>query len=206
MKNILDFLTTVGELKTIKRKGIAFYGVKNPDSATDHSFRVALMVWLFGNEKKINIGKAIKIALIHDICKVYTGDITPYNGLLPKDKKERDRFVRKWRRLPVRKKEKKHNQKLEKEQNALKKLTSKLPPKLKKEIVNLWLDYVKIESPESRFVHQLDVVENLIEAFEWRKKRKSFPTKPWWEHADEVIDEPILQKFLKEIEKAELKG
>jgi len=205
MKNTLEFLIEVGRLKNIKRKGVAFYGVKNPDSATDHSFRMAMMIWLFGNEKKINIEKALKIALIHDICKVLTGDITPYDGLLPENKKERDIFVRRWRRLSLNKKEQRHIQKFKKEYSALKKLISQLPPKIKEEIKRLWLDYHRSESPEAKFVSQIDIAENLLEAFEWRKKNKKFPTQPWWEHAEEVIDDQSLLNFLKEIEKEELK-
>jgi len=205
MKNILNFLLEVGKLKNIKRKGITFYGVKKPDSAVDHSFRMALMAWFLGQERKINIEKAFKIALIHDICKVLTGDITPYDGLLPKDKKEREGFVRRWRRLRLNEKEKRYTKKFKKEYDALKKLILKLPKNLRKEITEVWLDYHRGRSQEARFISQLDITENLLEAFEWWKKNKKFPTKPWWEHADEVIDDPILLKFLKVIEKEELK-
>jgi len=205
MRDLLDFLIEIGKLKKIKRKGVAFYGVKKPDSAVDHSFRMALMVWFLGQKRKINIEKAFKIALIHDICKVLTGDITPYDGLLPKDKKERDGFVRRWRRLRLNEKEKRYTKKFKKEYNALKKLILKLSTNLRKEITEVWLDYHKGRSPEARFISQLDIAENLLEAFEWWKKNKKFPTKPWWEHADEVIDDPILLKFLKVIEKEELK-
>jgi putative hydrolase of HD superfamily len=96
MKNILNFLLKVGKLKNVERKGITFYGVKNSDSATDHTFRMAIMVWLFGFGRKIQMEKALKLALIHDISKVLAGDITPYDGLLPKDKMERDKFVMRW--------------------------------------------------------------------------------------------------------------
>jgi len=205
MRDLLDFLIEIGKLKKIKRKGVTFYGVKKPDSAVDHSFRMALMVWFLGQKRKINIEKAFKIALIHDICKVLTGDITPYDGLLPKDKKERDGFVRRWRRLRLNEKEKRYTKKFKKEYNALKKLILKLSTNLRKEITEVWLDYHKGRSPEARFISQLDIAENLLEAFEWWKKNKKFPTKPWWEHADEVIDDPILLKFLKVIEKEELK-
>ena len=205
MKNILNFLLEVGKLKNIKRKGITFYGVKKPDRATDHAFRMAVMAWLFGQEKELSVEKVFKMALIHDLCKVLTGDITPYNGLLPKDKKERDGFVRRWRRLRLNEKEKRYTKKFKKEYNALKKLILKLSTNLRKEITEVWLDYHKGRSPEARFISQLDIAENLLEAFEWWKKNKKFPTKPWWEHADEVIDDPILLKFLKEIEKKELK-
>lgn len=178
MKNILKFLLWVGKLKNIKRKGISFYGVKNPDSVVDHSFRMALMVWFFGKEKRINIKKAIKIALIHDICKVLVGDITPYDGLLPKDKKEREKFVRKWISLPLRKKEKRFFSKFKKEYRALNKLIRNLPPKLKEEVNCLWPDYQQIKTPEARLVFQIDIVENLLEALEAFKKDKKFPTLP----------------------------
>jgi len=205
MKNTLNFLLEVGKLKDIKRKGITFYGVKNPDSTTDHIFRMAMMAWLFGKKSKYSHGKILKLALIHDISKVYTGDITPYDGLLPQDKKEIRKFAEKWRRISLIKKEKMFKQKFNKEYKAIQKLTSKLPKETKKEMMNLWLDYYKLGSSEAKFVHQLDVLENLIEAFECSKKNKKFPTYPWWERAEEVVDNPILLGVLKEIGKEELK-
>jgi putative hydrolase of HD superfamily len=205
MKSLLNFLIEIGKLKKVKRKGITFYGVKNPDSATDHIFRVAIMSWFFGRGKNLNLEKMFKIAFLHDICKVLTGDITPYDGLLPRNKKERKKFVRRWRRLPKKEKERKYLEKFKKEYSAIKKLTKNFPEKLRGEIIELWLDYARMVSQESKFVHQVDVLENLLEAFEWWQKNKNFPTKPWWQHADEAIDDKILLKFLKEIEKEELK-
>jgi putative hydrolase of HD superfamily len=205
MKNILNFLLKVGKLKNVERKGITFYGVKNPDSATDHTFRMAIMVWLFGFGRKIQMEKALKLALIHDISKVLTGDITPYDGLLPTDKKTRDKFVRRWVRLPLVEKRKRYLDKFKRERHALKKLIQNLPEKTKKEIINLWIDYFQMKSAEAKLVHQIDVMENLLEAIECWEKDKNFPILPWWEHLDEVIEDPILLNFLKIIEKEKLK-
>jgi putative hydrolase of HD superfamily len=205
MKNNFKFLVEVGKLKVVARKGLTFYGVKNPDSATDHSFRMAMIVWLLSERKRFNVEKAIKMALIHDISKIIVGDITPYDGLLPEDKKERERFVRKWRRLSVKKKQKMYLQKFKKEYKALKKLISKLPSKFQKEVEDLWLDYHQNKSIEAKLVSQIDMLENLLEALEHYKKNRKFPTKPWWEHAEEIIDDPIILDLLKEIEKAERK-
>lgn len=206
MKSILEFLMEVNTLKDVVRKGITFYGVKKPPNALDHTFRTTMMVWVFGSERKVNIEKALKMALIHDICKIYAGDITPYDGLLPKSKKKRDEFFREWPpRASSGVKRKRYAEKIKKERQALEKLTKKLPAKLKKEIMELWQDYETGSSKEGRFIRQLDRAENLLEAFECWKKDKKFPTRPWWEHADEVIDDPVLLRFLKEIEKEELK-
>lgn len=214
MKNILNFLIEAGKLKHIKRTGIMFYGVKDADSAIDHSFRMALMAWIFAKDyyflrqqksalRKPNIEKILKMALIHDICKVYTGDITPYDDLLPKNKKEREEFVGKWRRLPLKEKKKRHYLNLKKEFFALKKLVSKLPKEIRKEMTDIWFEYHRGKSSEAKFVLQLDTTENLIEALEQWKKNKNFPTRPWWEHTDEVIDDPVLLDFLRAIEKEE---
>jgi len=206
MKNIFNFLIEIGKLKNVKRKGITFYGVKNPETTNDHTFRMAMMAWILGARKKLNLEKLIKIALVHDLCKVYAGDITPYNGFLPRDKKERYKFVRKWPRLSREEKEKWSVEKFKKEYSALKNLTSKMPRELKKEMLTLWTEYTKWTTPEGKFVYQLDMIENLLESFEHWKKDRRFPTKPWWEHTEEVIDDPNLLKFLKEIEKEELKN
>lgn len=205
MKKLLDFFCEVGKLKKIKRKGIMFYGVKDAETTAEHTFRMTILAWILGKIKKLNIEKIIKISLVHDLCEVYAGDITPYDGLLPKDKKERYNFVRKWPRLPVKIKKERYLKKLKKEEESLKKLVKNLPKEMKKEILNLWWEYELGTSKEGMFVRQIDRAENLLEAFNCWQENKKFPTKPWWQHADEVIDDPVILEFVKEIEKEELK-
>lgn len=205
MKDIFNFLINIGKLKNIERKGITFYGFDHPDSATDHTFRVTIMVWVLGKDKNIDLERAIKMALIHDICKVYSGDITPYDDILPCDPKAQLEITSKWRRLSKKDKEKFTLKKFKKEKQALIKLISDLPQSLRKEILNLWLDYNQFLSQEAKFVYQIDVLENLIEALECFTENKNFPTKPWWQHAEEVVEDKTLLEFLKEIERQETK-
>ena len=143
---------------------------------------------------------------MHDLCKVYTGDITPYEGLFPKKHTKNNKydFAWRWRRLSLQEKQTRHREKFRKEQKAIKKLIAKLPLRIRHEIMGIWLDYQKVGSPEAKFVAQVDRVENLLEALEcWEKDRK-FPTLPWWEHADEVIHDKELLELCEEISKAEL--
>ncbi len=206
MNHILKFFLEVAKLKNVKRKGISFYGVKNPDSATDHTFRSAMMAWVFGTIKKdLDLEKMIKLILIHDIYKIYLGDATPYAGLLPKDKKKRAEFVKRWRRLFQARKEERYEKKYAEQYKVLRKMYRNLPEEVKKEAISLQEDYTKRMSPESKFVAQIDLLEDLLEALEQYKKNKRFPTRPWWEHADEVISDPLLLDFLKAVEKEEIK-
>lgn len=205
MKSALSFLQKAGELKHIQRQGVLYYGFKEADSATDHVSRLALMVWMFGKKRKLNIAKAFKLALVHDLCKVYTGDLTPYEGLLPKNGKNRFKRTWRWRRLSLKEKQKKYKEKFRKEKKALEKLTHKLPAEIRKDLMDAKLEYHKVESPEAKFVFQLDRIENLLEAFESWEKNKGFPTLPWWEHADEVVHDPELLELMEEISKAEIR-
>ncbi len=205
MKNILEFFIEVGKLKGKKRRGMMFYGIKDPETTAEHTYRTAIVGWFLGTIKKLDIKQIIKMSLVHDLCEVYAGDITPYDGLLPKDKKERYKFVRKWPHLSEKQKKKRYFWKLKKEKKSLEKLIKKLPPKIKNEILSLWWDHEIGISKEGRFVRQIDKTENLIEAFDCWKRDKKFPTKPWWQHADEVIDDPLILKFLTEIEIEELR-
>lgn len=204
MERLLNFFIEVGKLKRRERKGVAFYGVKNPETTAEHTFRMAIVGWFLGKTEHLNIEKVIKIVLIHDLCEVYAGDITPYDGLLPKNKKERFKFVRRWPRLSEKEKKIRYLRKFEKEKKSLQKLIKDLPSKEKKEISNYWTDYEFGYSKEGRFVRQIDRAENLIEAFNCWQRDKNFPTMPWWEHADQVIDNPTILKFLKVLELKEL--
>jgi len=204
MKKLLNFFIEAGKLKTIERKGIAFYGVKNPETTAEHTFRMAIVGWFLGGTEHLNIVEVLKIILVHDLCEVYAGDITPYDGLLPKNTKKRFKFVRRWPRLSEKEKKMRYLRKFKKEEKSLRKLIKELPVKEGKEILNYWLDYERGSLKDGKFVHQIDRTENLIEAFNCWQKDKNFPTLPWWEHAEQVIDNPDILKFVKIIESKEL--
>ena len=201
MKDLLNFLIEVGKLKRIKRKGWVLRGVKDPETIAAHTFRMTIMAWLLCSKKTLNLDKILKMCLIHDLCEVCAGDTTPYDKILPKDKKQWKKIINKWPRLSKIEKEKTFLEKYRKEDKALKKLISDLPTSLKKEITNLWNDYEKGLTREGRFVRQLDRIENLLQALEYWKKDKQFSMEPWWIQIEELVDDPILLEFMKALGK-----
>jgi len=202
MKNILNFLIEVGRLKKIPRKGWILRRIRNPETIAAHTFRMAIMAWILGKQKKLNINKILKMSLIHDLCEIYAGDTTPYDTLLitKTKKKEWKKITQKWPRFSKKEKERIFQEKYKKEYKALKKLILKLPPHLKEEIKNLWIDYEEGLTPEGRFVRQLDRVENLLQVLEYWKESKKFSIEPWWIQIEELIDDPVLLEFLEVLE------
>ncbi|MGB9743460.1 MAG: HD domain-containing protein [Minisyncoccales bacterium] len=201
MKDLLKFLIEVGKLKGKKRRGWIVHQIKNPESTAEHIFHLAILVWVLGKMKKIDLERAIKIALIHDLCEVYAPDLTPYDPLLPKDKKKIMEVLKKWPKFTLALKRKKEKEKSKIETKAIDRLVAGLPKDLKREIKNLWLDFERGLTKESRFVKQADKAINFLQGLEYWKKYGKIQHKLWVRWIKEIIDDPVLLKFVKEIER-----
>ncbi len=200
MKELLNFFIEVGKLKRKFRKGWLIHGIKNSESTAEHIFRMTIIAWVLGKNKKLNMEKVIKIALVHDLCEVYAPDMTPYDPLLPKDRKKAMEILKKWPKFTPSLKIKKYKNKYKIELLALKRLVSRLPLHLRKEILNLWLEFEKGLSKEGRFVKQVDKVENLLQGLEYWKKHGKIQHKLWMRWAKEILDDPVLIEFMKTLE------
>ncbi len=203
MEKIVNFFTEIGRLKKMPRRGWVIRNIKNPESIAEHTFRVAIMAWVLGDKKAKNfdLEKLIKMALIHDLCEVHSGDITPYDSLLPKSKKATEELMKTWPRFSAEEKKRLAEEKYKKEKEGLDKLVKDLSPRLRHEIKSLWLDYEKGLSPEGRFFKQTDRVESFLQALEYWKKYKRPPQKPYWIQAKELYDDPILLDFIEKMDK-----
>jgi|SRR3989344_1726026 len=138
-KKILKFIEVLDQFKFITR----IIDLQKEDTSEDdaqHSWHLAMMVWLFAPhfEEKIDLEKAIKMALMHDLPEIYAGDTFFYDDEARKTKKQR-------------------------ENNAAKKLFKMLPRFSKQEIHLLWEEYEGLSSPESRLVQAMDKIHPIIE-------------------------------------------
>jgi putative hydrolases of HD superfamily len=84
LKRFYSFATLLEGLKKIERFKGQFYWrdypeLKRYESVADHSWRLAMLVILLEKQfsQNINLEKAIKIALIHDIPEILSGDASP---------------------------------------------------------------------------------------------------------------------------------
>lgn len=153
LKSILELIHLSEKLKTILRH--SWLSTGRQESDPEHAWRVALMAILLtpGLEKKINLEKVLKLAIIHDLPEIYAGDHVAWKGKLKN----------------------KHNL----ESSALTKLTHNLPITLKEEIVSLWEEYDDAKTQEAKFTKALDKLEVIIQHDEadlstWVKEEYKF--------------------------------
>ena len=201
MENILKFLLQVGKLKKIKRTGWILRDVKNPESVAEHSFRLAIMAWVFGQKKNLNLEKLIKMALIHDLVEVLAGDSTPYDDLILKNPHKRKKILKNWPRRSPEEAQNIAKTKLAREKKALEILTANLKEALKNELRNLWIEYEFDSSKKGKFLCQADKVENFLQAMEYAQEIKNFPIEPLGYQIMESVDDPDLLKLLEQMSK-----
>lgn len=63
-------------LDRIPRSGYVLRGVAAPESVSEHSFHVVFLVWTLGPRiEGIDTGRAVEIALVHDLAELRIGDL-----------------------------------------------------------------------------------------------------------------------------------
>lgn len=203
LESILDFIVEIGKLKKMPRTIWVSMGIENPETVVSHIFAVALMAWVFGQEKKkLNMKKLLKMAICHEIPSVYTGDlITPFSIASAKNRKELKKIFHKWPRFSRKEKRKVFYGDYKKEKKALEKLTSKLKTPLKKEIIQLWEEYKTGSTPEASFLNQVNVCAVLLQALQYKKRNKDLPIDWLWEWAFEKCEDPASLEFIEELKK-----
>jgi putative hydrolase of HD superfamily len=74
--HLLDLLLEVQTLDRIPRSGFVLRGVTDPESVAEHSWHVLFLVWALGPKVEgIDLGRAVEMALIHDLAELRIGDI-----------------------------------------------------------------------------------------------------------------------------------
>lgn len=200
MLDILNFLIEVGKLNRKERRGWIIHQIPNPETTSEHIFRLAILVLVLGRGKKLDLARMIKMALIHDLCEVYAKDLTPYDPLLPKDKKGIEKVLKHWPKFTLSMKKKKEREKSEAESTGLHRLISRLPKGLKSEIKSLWLEFLGGLTREGKFVRQADKLINLLQGMEYYKRYGRIKHQLWMRWIKEIVDEPTLVEFMREVE------
>jgi putative hydrolases of HD superfamily len=120
LKQQLEFLIEIDKMKQIFRK-TRLYDHTRYENDAEHGWHMAMMALILAehsNDRTINIGKVLKMALIHDIVEIDAGDTFLYApnqenkheveaaaakrifGLLPDD--QRDEFIALWEEFEAR--------------------------------------------------------------------------------------------------------
>ena len=172
---ILDFFKTAVNLKNISRQGwINKLSLKHPESVADHSYSMAIMGMIISDLENYNSEKILKMILLHDLAESKIGDYTPNQ-------------ISKENKIKI-------------ENKAYDEIINSLPDAIKLQYGQIWEEYQKQESPESKIVHQIDKLEMALQAKMYQKEGSPKEAiESFFKSAENEITHPKLKELFNQI-------
>ena len=137
IESIVDFVKVIEQFKTCKRHCRTTDQTRH-ESDAEHSWHLATFLLLLEDDlEDVDFKKILKIALIHDLPEIFSGDTNPYRG----DTKNKE----------------------ENEKKAAQRLFSVLPDGIKEKFEDLFKEYLDQNTIESRIVKSADKLMPLIQ-------------------------------------------
>lgn len=137
----LEFILEIDRLKSVFRRSYLLSEERRENSA-EHSWHIAVLAMVlaeYANET-INIGRVMKLAVVHDIVEIDADDTFCYDEVGMSTKRER-------------------------EHAAATRIFGLLPEDQCDDMRGLWEEYEAMSTPESRFANALDRVMPILHNF-----------------------------------------
>jgi putative hydrolase of HD superfamily len=147
----IPFFHYLERLKLEKREGWRRFGIDKGESIADHMYRMSLITMLAPPElsSRLDIPRCTRMALVHDMAEGLVGDLTPVDGVPKVEKNRREAETMDWVA-----------------QSLLGKVHGGLPGK---DIRAAWQEYEDSETLESKFVHDVDKIELILQMVEYER-------------------------------------
>ena len=188
----LEFILEADKEKNIFRQ-THITGYSRHENDAEHAWHMAMMIYLlkeYANEE-FDVGKAMMMALIHDIVEIDAGDTYAYDEKALETQKER-------------------------EEKAAERIFGLLPHDQKEHLRALFEEFEACETPEARFARTMDnfqplLLNNANNGGDWRahdvsktqvSKRQNNSKKgseDIWKYSMEIIKNNVNKGNLKEI-------
>ena len=162
-RDLADLYERVYSLKNLKRKGWVANKVPDPESVADHSYGVAILTLICARQLGLDVGRAVTMALLHDLSESVVGDIIPADGVDPMEKRRR-------------------------EEQATEQILDRVDPD--GELVEFWRDFQDGRTPEGILVKELDRLEMAFQAerYEHTTQRRLDEFFPYVEKRLQTVD------------------
>lgn len=188
LRKQLEFIIEIDKVKSIIRKSRTFHN-KRYENDAEHGWQISMMALVlaeYANEK-IDIGKVIKMTLIHDLVEIDAGDTFLYAA--------------------------NRNDAMVNERECAKRIFGMLPEDQCNEFMALWEEFEAKETAESKFAGVLDRLEPLMQNYHdeghtWKKhsisSEKVFQLNSKmekgstviWDYAKSMIEDAVRRGFL----------
>lgn len=174
----LDFLKTIGKSKRLLRSGWIREKIKDPESVAEHSFRVGVLAMVLADELGVDKEKLIKMAILHDLGELVTGDtvvVNPRGDVIDIEK---------------------NTEKEREEKEGIREVFNKISEG--DTYAAIFEEMIDIATPESRVFWQLDKLEMALQALEYEEEQGK-NLEGFFVTADLYIRHPLIREIFDDI-------
>ncbi|KAJ7068904.1 HD domain-containing protein [Mycena belliarum] len=179
----LAFFHLIEKLKTQKRTGWVDNNIPSPESISDHMYRMAMMAMCSADET-LDISRCVMMCLVHDLAEAHVGDIAPRENISPVEKARLEEAAM---------------------HNIVHDMLHNSPAA--QQIDALWKEYEDRQTPEARFVKDLDRFEMAAQALEYERAHRA-ALQPFFDSSLPNLRHPEVQEWGRDLleERAAMQG
>lgn len=174
MENIAKFIYELGQLKRVKRSGNWIMGVKDPETVAEHAYRATIIGRILSELEGADINKVTTMMLLHDIPETRINDIHKVGARYIDFKSA--------------------------EKAAMKDQLKRLPPKLAKEMEELFIELEERKTKESIVAKEADYLECAFQAKEYYEQGYKDGIN-WINNVERVLTTKSAKALMKQLKK-----
>lgn len=137
----IGFIVEIDRLKHVLRRSLLTDGSRRENDA-EHSWHMAVMAMVLAEHaaEPVEIGRVVRMLLVHDLVEIDAGDTFLYDTVAAADQEER-------------------------EQRAADRIFGLLPAEQEKEFRALWDEFEARATPDAKFARALDRLQPMLHNF-----------------------------------------
>ncbi len=172
---LIEAYFELNHLKQLYRQGWLRRGIppERCESVAEHVFAMAMLGWWIADASfpELDRDKVLRMTLAHELGEIYTGDLTPGDAIPPEEKHRRER-------------------------EALHQVVDRLPNGAA--YADLWEEFEQGQTPEARFVRQLDRLEMAFQAAVY--EQQGFENmQEFFATTEAALDDPRLREIFAQL-------
>ncbi len=172
MKKYLEMFRKVGTLKKTDREGWKRFGIEDPESVADHSFRASFLALVLGEKFDLDGFKLLKLLLVHDLAESEIGDITPENPISEEEK-------------------------LAREEEVIEDISRSFDIDI--DIKKLWKEFELGDTREAIIARDIDRLERILQALEYEEENPERDLSEFFFEGKSELESKEIKEFLNEI-------
>jgi putative hydrolase of HD superfamily len=158
-ERLSDFVNDINSLKRKDRAGWVKRGIQNPESVAEHSFGTGWLAFALAARFGLDANRCAMLGFVHDFAEARVPDYMPSDKITAEEK-------------------------FKQEESAMIDISRQIPNG--DQILALWYEVEREETPEGEFVKRVDKLEMMFQANSYGIEQPEVDLSEFWGYGDKI--------------------